>query len=381
MIVQRLLSGVNLQQLRSSSRSALYVSGRNAQKQYAVFLPKISVPWIRSNRETLERVNEARNGSIDIGALVHELETYESLKAQVEENNRELVEIRSEINKRKERNEDISRLRARLTEIKENMKSSDTKEAIWELEESAVLDYLSLQNCDCQSRFTENLFYSRTSEEKNPYKKYHKELCVANDLVEFSPNSHTAYYLKNELALLELKLSNFFTSKLLEAGFEIFSNPDFVKSVLAEGSGLNIFNENQIFALKKYQDFGDRSSCNAVHLVGGASLSAFSGYFSRNIVLSPQVFPALMFCVGRQYSPQPGPASSLLSSQQSQAVQVLGVTTSLQDMDTQLTQLLHTLLNTFSSFPNLTITESRLQDCETSNSRQFRLDIEVSEER
>ncbi len=37
--------------------------------------------------------------------------------------------------------------------------------------------------------------------------------------------SHTAYYLTGDLAKLELSLLNFFTSHLLDANYEPFSNP------------------------------------------------------------------------------------------------------------------------------------------------------------
>merc|ERR1712098_660238 len=99
-------------------------------------------------------------------------------------------------------------------------------------------------------------------------------------------------------ARLELKLSQYFTSKLFQHDFEITSNPDTVRSVIAEGCGLDFRNPDKIFSLKKYQDFGDRLSCNAMHLVGGASLPAFVSYFARNILQSGSVLPVTMFCVG-----------------------------------------------------------------------------------
>ena len=377
MILQKTVRHVNVYQFRFSSRSALFVSGRNAQRQFAVVVPKISPEWLRSNRQALERVNEARNRPIDLGNLVQELETYQALKAQIEQINRDIAKIHSDIDERKKRNEDITSFKGQLKKLKENSNIGDMKESLWDLEENAVVDYLNLQNCHSSSIFEEKLFYSMRREENKCNLKNHEELCLANDLIEFSPNSHTAYYLKNELALLELKLCDFFSSKLLAAGLEIFSNPDFVKSVVAEGSGRDIFNHNDIFALKKYQDFGDRSSCNAVHLVGGASLAAFCGYFSRQMLVSPHLLPSLLFCLGRHYSPQPGPVSGLTSCHQCQALQILGLTASSEHMETQLAALLDLLVNTFSFFPNLTVTESRLQDCETCNSRQFRLDMEV----
>ena len=376
MILQRILRDINVHQFRFSSKSALFVSGKNAQKQFAVFTPKICVDWVKSNRTTLETVNQARKVSLDVGNLIHELETYQALKVQIQEDRGNLEQIHLELSERKKRGEDVSDFTRKLKEIKKEMNVEAKKESISNFEESSVLDYLNLQNCNSNSRLSEKPYYCMRREENKFNKINHRDLCLNNDLIEFSPNSHSAYYLKGQLAHLELKLGHFFTSKLLASGLEIFSNPDFVKSVLAEGAGLDIFEASKIFALKKYQDFGDRSSCNAVHLVGGASLAAFSGYFSRNIVMTPQVLPALMFCVGRLYSPLSSAQTDLLSCQQSQALQVLGLTTDQLAMETQLQSLLNIISQIFSSFPNLTITEVSLEDCERSNSRQFRLEVE-----
>ena len=358
MILQRTLRDINLHQFRFSSKSALFVSGKNAQKQFAVFTPKISVDWVKSNKTTLETVNEARNSVLDVDNLIHELKTYQALKEQIREDRGSLEQIHLEISERKKRGEDVSDFRGKLKEIKKELNLDAKKEAISTLEETTVLDYLNLQNCNSNSRLSEQLYYCMKREENKFNKINHTQLCLDNDLIEFSPNSYSAYYLKGQLAQLELKLCHFFTSKLLASGLEIFSNPDFVKSVLAEGAGQEIFDASKIFALKKYQDFGDRASCNAVHLVGGASLAAFSGYFSRNIMLTPQVLPALMFSVGRLYSPVSSHShTDLLSCHQSQAIQLLGLTSHQDSMETQLQSLLNIIIQIFSTFPNLNITE------------------------
>ena len=165
MILQKTVRHVNVYQFRFSSRSALFVSGRNAQRQFAVVVPKISPEWLRSNRQALERVNEARNRPIDLGNLVQELETYQALKAQIEQINRDIAKIHSEIDERKKRNEDITSFKGQLKKLKENSNIGDMKESLWDLEENAVVDYLNLQNCHSSSIFEEKLFYSMRREE------------------------------------------------------------------------------------------------------------------------------------------------------------------------------------------------------------------------
>ena len=376
MILKTLSRDLNVHQFRFSSKSALFVSGKNAQKQFAVFTPKISVDWVKLNKTTLEAVNQARKSSLNVDKLIHDLESYQALKDQILEERRNLEQIHVELGERKKRGEDVSDFVRKLKEIKKEMNVEAKKELMSTFEETTVLDYLNIQNCNSNSRLSEKLYYCMRREENKFNKINHKDLCLNNDLIEFSPNSHSAYYLKSNLAHLELKLCQFFTSNLLASGLEMFSNPDFVKSVVAEGAGLNIFDESKIFALKKSAEFGGRDSCNAVHLVGGASLAAISGYFCRNLLLSPQVLPVLLFSLGRLFSPLSSEHSDLLSCQQSQALQVLGLTTDQHAMETQLQSLLKIIIQMFSTFPNLTITEVSLEDCDKSNSRQFRLEME-----
>ena len=199
-----------------------------------------------------------------------------------------------------------------------------------------------------------------------------------NNLLEFSNVSHTAVYLKSELAQVELKLCKYFTSKLLDYGLEIFSNPDFIKSVMAEGCGIDFMDPDKIFSLKQYQDFGDRESCNAMHLVGGASLPAFVSYFARQVVQTPSVLPASLFCVGRHYTPVTRVTTDLVTGgHQSTAVQMFSVSESRHQMELQLDRILDIVINLFSVFPNFYIIEEAVKDYETCNSRQFRLEMKV----
>jgi len=260
-------------------------------------------------------------------------------------------------------------------EIKKNLVGLKT--ALWNMEEVVLLEYLKLQNCDSKSNLKEKVYYcSRRHMEEGNLQVKHKELSNQNNLLEFSNISHTAVYLKSKLAQTELKLGKYFTSKLLDYGLEIFSNPDFIKSVMAEGCGIDFTDPTKIFSLKQYQDFGDRESCTAMHLVGGASLPAFVSYFARNVVLTPGVLPASLFCVGRHYRPVTSAhTGDLVTCQQSQALQMFSVSTSYHQMEQQLDRFLDIIINLFSVFPNFSVIQESAKDYETCNSRQFRLEM------
>jgi len=361
---------------RMSNKSALFVTGRNAQSQFAVFTPNTEFKWVKENRNTLETVYNLRNNPLDIDVMIKELEMYAEVKKNVEKLILSRETISHQIKESKTKSGELHVVL--LNRLKEKKKSlRQIKETLWDFEEELLPKLLKLQNCDSNSTFKEKLYFTQTKGFIEDFqRKGHKELSNLNDLVEWSSNSHTAFYLKHGLALVELKLNNYFASKFLASGFEAFSNPDFTKSVIVEGCGVDFLNANEVFSLKKYQDFGDRTSCNAMHLVGGASLYPFVAYFARNILQNPQILPITCFCLGRYYTPQPESECDLFNSQQSQAVQLYSVSATQQEMEEQLENLLKCFVEVLGVFPNFTITELSLEHCDVCNSRQFSIDMQ-----
>ena len=360
-----------------SSKSALFVTGRNANKQFAVFTPDTEFAWVKENRDMLEKVYIERNIPIQIDSMIKELDLYTDMKRELEKLSQSRDAVSQQIKESKSKGGTLNVvLLNRLKEKKKSMKQ--IKETLWDFEEDLILRLLKLQNCDSQSTFQEKLYFTQTKGFNDDFdRKGHKVLAKLNDLVEFSNNSHSAFYLKHDLALLELKLNKYLASKFLDHDFEAFSNPDFTKSVMVEGCGGDYFDANSVFSLKKYQDFGNRTSCNAMHLVGGASLIPFVAYFSRTVLQNPQILPLTAFCLGRSYTPQPGTDCDLFSSQQFQAAQLFSVSSTQAEMEEQLELLLNCLVEVLGVFPNLTITEENLEHCDTCNSRQFSITMQV----
>ena len=360
-----------------SGKSALFVSGRNATKQFAVFSPDTEFGWVKENRDALEKVYKERKNPMNIDGMIAELDLYADIKREVEKHSQSRDIINQQIKESKSKGGDLNVvLRNRLKGNKKLLKLK--KESLWDMEDNFLLNLLKLQNCDSKSILEEKLYFTQTTGYSDTYsRKGHKELATANDLIQFSNNSHSAFYLKHDLARLELRFNQFISSKLLDHGFEIFSNPDFSKSVIVEGCGEDIMDPHSVFNLKKYQDFGDRTSCNAMHLPGGASLFPFVAYFAKNIIQNPQILPINAFCLGRSYSPQPRISSDLFNTQQSQAVQLFSVSSNQEDMEEQLKVMLDCFVQVLGVFPNFTIKELSLADCDTCNSRQYRVTMQV----
>ena len=207
----------------------------------------------------------------------------------------------------------------------------------------------------------------------------HASLCARHGLATFSPASHTAVYLHHELARLEQLLVRHCSAKLRAAGFEQFSNPDFTKSVMLEGCGLDLFHPDSAFTLNPHQEFGDRESCNAMYLTGGASLVSFASYFARSVLQNSSILPLRMFSCGRSYTPRPAPATnatpSLFALQQSQAVAGFCLAVDEAGLEVELDCLLSTMQQLLAGWPNLTVTELSLTSCNASSSRQFSFSI------
>ena len=282
-VLSRGVQSLHRSQFRHSSRSALFVSGKVAAKQFAVFRPKLDPAWLEANTEMLENFEKMKETPADIKRIKSDLNHYLELREQVSHIDSELEEIQQIISDRKKENADIEDPLKVYKSLRKQLKG--LRDVMWTMEEEVVINYLKLHNCDSKSTLKEKVHYCVfRGHDDERLQKNHKELCESNNLVDFSNVSHSAYYLKHDLAKLELKLNQYFTSKLLDCDYEIFSNPDFIKSVMAEGCGIDFLNPEQIFSLRKYQDFGDRESCNAMHLVGGASLAPFVAFFCRQIL-------------------------------------------------------------------------------------------------
>ena len=280
------------QQFRCQSKSALFVSGRVGTKQFAVFKPKVDPEWVRVNSDTLETVLKQRNSSISISVLIENLEAYVKIKEQVLEISSSIDELQQIISERKKEQLDVQDALKSFKPLKKQL--SSLRDAMWVLEEEVVIEYIKLQNCDKRSSLREKVYYSMTKgDTSDRVTRTHRELFELESLAEFSNVSHSAYYLKNKLAQLELKLTKYFTNILLRNDLEMISNPDFVKSVMVEGCGEDFLDPKASFNLRKYQDFGDRESCSALHLAGGASLAPSLAFFARQLLNNPGVLPTM----------------------------------------------------------------------------------------
>ncbi|KAG0708504.1 Serine--tRNA ligase, mitochondrial [Chionoecetes opilio] len=119
----------------------------------------------------------------------------------------------------------------------------------------------------------------------------------------------------------------------------MMSNPDFVKAAVMEGCGVH--DKGQTSPQQVIN--GLEHDTNALHLVGGGSLQAFSAYFTKHIIEKPEHLPVRVVAAGRNYSPVTLRHPGLLGCRQSSVIDGLIL---YEDVDVQEKTLLHEVMVT-----------------------------------
>ena len=303
-------------------QSTLHVSGERAQTVFGVLSPYIDISKTMQNLQKLEWNIGLRKMNLDVKKLFHlwkELEQLKSVKLELEKERADIASAMKTIAQGgdKSESEKVMEMKTRGRKIREQLKT--VAKNVLDLEDSLILGYLQLPNSLHHSvDVSDKVLFSLFSKPNFEYEaKGHETLGKLNNELEFIDNSPTAYYLKNKLAMLELASSEYFASVFRNHGYLNHSNPDFAKGVIIEGSGINVSEiEHKIFALTTN---GSEIESDTQYLVGGASLQAFSSYFTKQIISNADCLPQKLITVGRSYSPS-DKRSGLFSSWQTVSV-------------------------------------------------------------
>lgn len=180
-------------------------------------------------------------------------------------------------------------LKAQGKIIREDLKQ--LKESSYFLEDNFIHKYLGLPNV---------IHFKTPAESKNiifshlePPTKIVKSAVELSEIEFFDA---TCYYLKGDAAKFDLfypmHVTNFFKS----FDYVPFSNPDFTRSIIAEGAGVN---PNKLLLLKE-DDIENK--LNLLYLTGSGSLYNYLAFVTK-LTVYPSIFPLQFICSGRQYLP------------------------------------------------------------------------------
>lgn len=326
--------------IRSTRHSALFIGGAKATENFMYISPHIDFPEKIKQKEALQKVLQRRKAHNDLAEVESLWRVYEDLKGKKAEYTKQKEEIAKQLGKliKTEPDSDATKkLKMQNDLIKENIKK--LKIPLWSAEEAAMVEALKLPN-SLHSRTPDQkneILYTHLSKPKR--NKNHISIGSKMNVIDFKSNEN--YYLIGKGAMFELGAKFYFSKILKDKKFVQFSNPDFVKSLIIEGSGKDHTNPDTSFILH-HTDDSKVNIDSRLHLTGGGSLCSFLAYHAKN-VLYAKALPLKYFTMGRQYVPSSSEDHSLFNASQSSVVEIFGVTKTEEDQDKFLEELTETL--------------------------------------
>lgn len=309
--------------------SALYISGRYANKRFALLTPHFDFEERFLDIDKLQKQFELRKINLNALEMKKTWEFYKNINTKVlamdAHRNEISIQIKQLIDKTERTPEDEERLAKLLIHakiLKEDLKA--VRDIQWDLDESVIIQLLKLPNeLDERTPPESPIILKQIGDLchlQKTNKKDHIEIGKALALLEYT--NPMQYYLSNEAALFELGILNF-AGKILDDNAMIrIAGSDFCNSVLIEGSGLDHEDHMDSFILED-NNKSNIDLSNKLHLVGGASLISMLALHAKNSIDS-EFLPIKYYSTGRQYTPFPKGATphGLFNVCQASAVQV-----------------------------------------------------------
>lgn len=318
--------------------SALYITGDKASQNYAVLRPYLDLKAKLNNKQKLEQNIKHRKMNIDFDEMQLLWSTYQDVtrkKRELEQKRKEIVDSIRMVDAKGDGSEAL----IRKFKIEGAMARNDLKtlkENSYALEDTFIHKFLDLPN-DLHDRtpLEANRIYFSHSVQRNDndaenhlnkvdYVEYHDPLC---------------YYLKGDAANCDQYLQLDCMKMFRSFGFIPFSNPDFVRSVLAEGAGVNV---NELVTIVE-EDLENK--LNLLHLAGSGSMLSFLGFLSK-LLIYKNYLPLKFVSSGKSFSTLDTSSmeNGLYTARQRTNVQLFGMSIdeseSLQQFDETLQQMI-----------------------------------------
>ncbi|KAG8267716.1 hypothetical protein J6590_044982 [Homalodisca vitripennis] len=314
--------------VKSFPKSSLLISGERASDTFVVVTPHLDFDERFADLPLLEDNIKRRRLDLCVPEMKDSWYFYKDWnekRLQLQENLSGIGARISEVIKyedSKDKKIEMENLQRHKDLLREDLQN--VKKNVWSLEDTVISDLLKLPNI-LHSSTPDNeeqlfIFDSENIEEKNN----HLEVGVKLNMLEF--RNKLTYFLKNRATLFELAVPELFFNHLVMKGFIRFSNPDFARSVLAEGVGIVPNDYSHLYLLANTEGNNDH-----LYLCGGASLFPFCGYHAKHSV-PKQSLPLKYISSGRQYSPDIGSLPGLYSVNQSTSIQLFLATHSEDDI-------------------------------------------------
>lgn len=288
--------------------SALYISGKKANKDYSYLAPYLDFDTRFADLERLQKDLSLRGLDIDATEIKKAWDFYKSVNTKKLSIEKTMGGIKREIGKfygRKdltaEEEQEFSKLQTNLDVVKADL--TEIKNTLWTLDETIVEKLLKLPNEVDQGTPHEGPVILKRSGILNVLpeeaRKSHLEIGTDLGLVEY--RNPMQCYLCNDAALFELGVLGFAGKVFSVDNMIRVAGSDFSRSLVVEGSGLNHENPYDAFLINNHSEV-EKESPNRMHLVGGSSLISFLAMHTKQLI-NPNHFPLKYFSTGRQYTP------------------------------------------------------------------------------
>ncbi|XP_055527812.1 serine--tRNA synthetase-like protein Slimp [Wyeomyia smithii] len=284
---------------RRTLSSALYVTGDKAKEQYAPLIPYLDFQAKLADIGKLEHNLRLRRYRLDLDHLKQQWELYRLMEQRKRDIEIRRVELRDLIAKATSE-ETVNQLKLQATLAKADLKS--LRESSYAVADNFVAGtFLAIPN----------ELHERTPAEEavvlyenSPTRALSK--AIGGDWLEEYDSTST--YMREDAALMDLFLPIRCVEMFQDAGFVLFSNPDFVRTVLVEAAQEDL---DSVYEVK--EEVALEHTLNRLHLCGGSSMLSFLGYLTKLSVF-PTALPLRLVANGKQY---------LYEKAQTSAVQVL----------------------------------------------------------
>ncbi|XP_055851793.1 serine--tRNA synthetase-like protein Slimp [Episyrphus balteatus] len=315
--------------------SVLYLTGDKAKENYVPLVPYMDFQKRLDDLSLLKENTKRRGLNVDLESLKTKYEHYLHLqneKANLEQAREEISKKMKKIDKDSD-NQAIDELKTNGIALRNALKT--IKESIYPVEEDFIQQFLHLPNelhKKCPQGNEEALIYrnSLPPQDSSPELSHLKR----TDLIHYQDRD--SYYLLDDAAQFELDCTHLCRDLFVRNDFVSMTNPDFTRKVLMEAN---------LTPSDRYQgvyEEDQRHHLNSAFLTGGGSFESFLGHLAKLFVY-PSVLPLRMVSSGRQYNSKEGIPSEmgLYSAIQSNSVQTLVASSSLEEADRQMDEILN----------------------------------------
>lgn len=314
---------------------ALYVTGDKAMENFSVLTPFLSFEDRFNNLNEIEENIKRRKLSVNLNEINSEYSLFKAIcerKKSMENRREEIAKLMKQ--------SPTEGLKIQGKQLREDLRH--LKENSYHLEDNFVHNYLKLPNLihELTPNDKKKVVFSFMSEAKHRPRKS-KQTSI-DELIEFYDPA--CYYMKKDAAEFDLFMPMNVLSYYLEKGFVNFSNPDFTRSIIVEGAGVEA---KELFQLKEVDV---ENKLNLLFLSGNASFLNYLSFVTK-LTAFPSTFPMKLICSGKQYDARNHfDHQDLYNVVQSTCCQTFVATADGSSFDTIVDEQVEYFINTFEKF-------------------------------